>query len=166
MGMVETIRAQVAAIDKGQPVANVQSLEEVVNASMAAPRFRTRTLGAFAASALLLATVGIYGVVAYSVSQRSRDIGIRIALGAQPNQVLFLILRQGLMLALAGVAAGIPAAFGLARLTESLLFQVSPFNPLTYLGIGAILTAVALAASYFPARRATRVDPIEVLRYE
>ena len=164
--MADAVRAQVTALDPSQMVADVHSLDDVVDAAKAEPRFRTDILGVFAALALLLAALGIYGVVAYAVSQRSRDIGIRLALGAQPRQVLFLVLRQGLFLALAGVAIGTPSALVLARLIRSMLFEVSPFSPLTYSGITVSLVAVALAASYLPARRATRVEPVEVLRYE
>ena len=166
MNLAPAVRAQFRDLDSNQPITDVKLLETVVNASVSRPRFRTLLLGLFAMLALVLATVGIYGVIAYSVSQSRHDIGIRLALGAQPGDVLRLILRQGLLLAMAGSAAGIPAAFALVRFVSSFLFEVSPFSPTIYVGIAALLTVVALLASYVPARRATRLDPISVLRSE
>ncbi|MEO7144280.1 MAG: ABC transporter permease, partial [Bryobacteraceae bacterium] len=158
------IRMQIHDVDRNEPVTDLQTLDHVIDESVVRPRFRTVLLGLFAAIALALAAVGIYGVVSYTVNQQRHDIGIRIALGAQPRDIERLILRHGLLLALAGAAVGIPAALLLARLISSLLFQVSAFSPGVYLAIAAVLTAVALLASYVPARRATRVDPMAVLR--
>ncbi|MGH9668139.1 MAG: ABC transporter permease [Bryobacteraceae bacterium] len=164
--LIPAVREQFRAVDPEQPVTDIKLLDDVVQDSVARPRFRTLLLALFAAVALTLATVGIYGVVAYSVSQRRHDIGIRLAMGAQPRDVLHLILRQGLTLAVLGLAAGIPVSLVLARFLSGFLFEVSPFSPLMYGAIALLLTGVALLASYIPARRATRVDPIAVLRQE
>jgi putative ABC transport system permease protein len=137
-----------------------------VDATLAQPRFQTLLLGLFSGLALTLAAVGIYGVISYSVIQRTHEIGIRMSLGAQPGQVLRLVMGQGAKLALAGIAVGIAAALALTRLMRSLLFEVNPADPLTFAAIAALLVAVALAACYIPARRAMRVDPMTALRYE
>jgi putative ABC transport system permease protein len=133
---------------------------------VARPRFQSVLLASFAGLALLLAAIGIFGVMSYSVAQRSHEIGIRVALGAQRYQVLRLVVGQGLLLALIGIAAGLAGALALTRYLRSLLFEVSPTDPWTFVGVPVILCAVAVAASYFPARRAARVDPIVALRYE
>lgn len=123
-------------------------------------------LGVFAALALILSSIGIYGVVSYITGQRTHEIGVRMALGAQQGDVMKLVLGQGAKMALAGVAIGLGAAFGLTRLMSKMLFNVSPTDPLTLIGVSLILTGVALAACYIPARRAIRTDPIVALRYE
>jgi putative ABC transport system permease protein len=141
-------------------------MDDVVSGSVAQPRFASQILGVFAVLALVLAAVGLYGLIAYTVTQRTHEIGIRMALGAAPRDVLKLVLGQGLKLALAGAAIGIAGAFALTRLMQGLLFQVSATDPVTFIAVTALLTIVALVASYLPARRAMRVDPMIALRYE
>jgi predicted permease len=160
------IRAQTHNIDPGLPVTNVETLPHAINASVAEPRFRTLLLAIFGAIALVLATVGIYGVISYSVSRRTREIGVRMALGASPASLRRLVLGESAKLALFGLAVGLPAALASARLLSSMLFAVTASDPLTFISVAALLTIVALAAAYFPARRAMRVDPITALRCE
>jgi len=159
-------RKQVQAIDPDQPVTALQSLDGILADSVALPRFRTLLLGVFAAVALLLAAVGLYGVMSYSVVQRRQEIGIRMALGAGRSTVLGLVLRQAMALAACGVALGVAGAFPLSKVTETLLFEVEPRDLPTFAAVPAALLLVALAAAIIPAWRATRVDPIEALRYE
>jgi putative ABC transport system permease protein len=151
-------------MDPTLPVANVRSMDEVVAAALATPRLTGLLLGAFAAIALALAAVGIYGVLAYLVSQRTQEIGIRLAIGADRSEVLRMILRQGLTLAVGGVAVGVAAAFLLTRLMQTLLYEVQPADPLTFLVVPMILLLVSLIASYLPALRATKVSPLIALR--
>jgi putative ABC transport system permease protein len=160
------IRQAVKSIDKDLPVTDVESFPEAVGASIAQERFRTLLLGSFSAIALLLATVGLFGVISYSVSQRTHEIGIRMSLGAKPRDVLRLILGQGGKLAVLGLSVGTVAALLLTRLLSGLLYGVSPTDPLTFVAVVLVLLGVALAASYLPARRAMRVDPIVALRHE
>src|SRR5690242_4085880 len=160
------LRSALAEIDRNQPLVKVRTMEDNISANAAQPRFRTWLLGIFAALALLLAAVGIYGVMSYSVTQRINEIGIRIALGARPGDVFRIIVGEGLRLALAGVAVGVCVAFAMTRTLRSFLYGISASDPLTYIATAAALTLVAIAACYFPARRATRVDPIVALRYE
>jgi len=134
--------------------------------SIAQPRFQTGLLNLFGAVALLLAACGIYGVLAYAVTQRQREIGIRMALGAQKRNVLSLVIGQGMKLALAGVVLGIAAALALTRVLRTLLYGVEPGDPLTFAGVSLLLVGIALFACWLPARRAARVDPMEALRYE
>ena len=158
--------AQVRSLDPQLAVANIRTMTEVISSSVAGPKFNTFLLGAFAGAALLLAAIGIYGVLAYSVSQRTHEIGVRMALGAQRAGVMRLILTEGTRLALLGTGIGTVAALFLMRLMSSLLYGVSPLDPLTFIAVAVVLTAAALAACYIPARRATRVDPMVALRYE
>ncbi len=159
-------RNEIRSLDAELPVTNVRTMNEVFAGSVARPRFYMVLLGLFAGLALVLTVVGLYGVVSYSVSQRIHEIGIRMALGAAQPEVMRLVLRQGLRLALAGTAIGFAAAVLLTRLLRSILFGVRPTDPLTFAGVALLLTATALLASYIPARRATKVDPMVALRYE
>ena len=164
--LTSAIRGAVQSIDKDQPIANVASMEEILSRSVGEPRFRTVLLGVFAALALVLAAIGIYGVMSYTVARRTHEIGIRMALGARSKDTLMLIVGQGLSLALIGVGVGLAGAFGLTRLLSSLLFGVSPTDLSTFVVIALLLTGVAAMACFIPALRATRVDPMRALRHE
>jgi len=160
------LRAAVHEIDPKQPIARVRTMEDVVNISVKQPRFVMTLLAGFATLALLLAAVGIYGVMSYSVTQRTQELGIRMALGAHPRDVATLVLNEGMRLALAGVVLGIAAALVLTRFLRTLLFEVRSTDPLTFAAVCGLLGAIALVAILIPARRATRVDPMVALRYE
>ncbi len=160
------VRRIVAEVDKSAPVSEVKTMEHIVDESVTQPRFNLFLLGLFGGIALLLSAAGIYGVTAYSVTQRTHEFGIRMALGAQVGDVLKMILGQGMLLIIAGIAVGLVASFALTRLMKSLLFGVSVTDPLTFVAITLLLTLVALLACYIPARRATKVDPLVALRYE
>ena len=166
LSMANTLRRAVQTVDPDMPLFNVASMEQLVYKSVASPRFNALLLACFAALALTLAVVGIYGVMSYSVAQRTHEIGIRIALGAQQEDVLKLVVSQGLRLTLIGEVAGILGALGLTRFLSSLLYSVKPSDPLTFVVVSLGLAGVALLASYVPARRATKVDPMAALRYE
>jgi putative ABC transport system permease protein len=166
MMQASALRNALAEIDPNQPLVKVRTMEENMATTVAQPRFRTWLIGIFAALALVLAGVGVYGVMSYTVTQRTNEIGIRVTLGAQPEDVFRIVVGQGLRLALAGVGAGILGALALTRLLQRFLYGVSAYDPLTFGAVAVILTLVAVAASFFPARRATLVDPMVALRYE
>jgi putative ABC transport system permease protein len=159
-------RAEVQALDKELPIFEVRTLDQYLSGAMANPRFNAILLLLFASLALLLTAVGLYGVISYSVTQRTREIGIRRALGAQPHDVLKLVVKQGMKLTLIGVALGLCGALMLTRLLQTLLFDVSATDPLTIAVIALLLTFVALLACWVPARRAAKVDPMTALRFD
>jgi putative ABC transport system permease protein len=158
------VRTAIRAVDSNQPVFNIFTLRRIAGDSLARHRFSMLLLGMFAMAALALAAVGIYGLISYSIAQRTHEIGIRIALGAQPGDVLKLVIGQGMRLTLIGVAAGLAAALALTRLMETLLFGISATDWATFAEIASLLAAVALLACWIPARRATKVDPVIALR--
>jgi ABC-type antimicrobial peptide transport system permease subunit len=160
------VQKEVAAVDPEQPAYQIRTMDEVVEGSLVGRRLAMLLLSIFSGAALLLAAVGIYGIMAYWASQRSNEMGIRRALGAQKGDVLGLVVGQGVKLTLIGVGIGIIGALALTRSLSSLLYGVKPTDPPTFIAVSLILTAVALVASYIPARRATRVDPMVALRYE
>jgi putative ABC transport system permease protein len=164
--LIAAVREEVLAVDSEQPVTNFQTLSEVIAETTAPRRFNTFLVGGFAVLALLLAVLGIYSINAYVVTQRTAEIGIRMALGAGPGDVLALVMKRGLALAFAGVCMGLVAALGLTRLLQSLLFDVSPTDPLTFFIVASVFMLAAMLASYFPARRAARVNPLLAIRHE
>jgi putative ABC transport system permease protein len=164
--LIASIQNEIRTASGGLPVAHIETMDEVVKDSTSRTNFDMTLLSIFAGVALLLAAIGIYGLMAYSVQQRTQEIGIRMALGASAANVLGMVVRQGMTLAMIGIVLGLGAALGLARLIASLLFGVTPRDPVVFFGVGIILTMVALAATYVPARRATRVNPVVALRYE
>jgi putative ABC transport system permease protein len=164
--LASAVREQVRAIDPNIPVVDVMSMEQRLAKSIAPRRFQTRLFGLFAAVALVIATVGIYGVISYSINQRTHEIGIRMALGAQTSDVLWIVIRRGMALTLIGAAMGLAAALALTHVMKNLLFEVSPNDPATFALIVLLMTSVAMIASYIPARRATKVDPLQALRHD
>jgi putative ABC transport system permease protein len=166
LSLVSTIRHQIHFVDPDLPLANVATMEDLIDNSFKPQRFNAFLMGLFAALALLLAVVGLYGVLSYMVVQRRHEIGVRLALGAQSRSVVILFLRQGLRLTLLGMAIGLAGAYGLMRLLERLLFGVSATDLPTFISVAMLLAAVALLACWIPARRATKVDPMVVLRCE
>jgi putative ABC transport system permease protein len=164
--LTSIVRGAIKSVDKDQLIWEVKTMNERISQSVAPRRFQMTLLGVFAALALVLASIGIYGVMSYAVTQRTHEIGLRMALGAQTRDVLRLVVGQGMMLAGIGIVAGLAAALALTRVMASLLYGVSATDPMTFAGIALLLSAVALLACYIPARRATRVDPMIALRYE
>ena len=160
------VRRAVRALDPTLPVANIRTMDDVVAATLSAPRFTGMLLGVFAGLALALSAIGIYGVLSYVVSRRTREIGIRVAIGAGRAQVLGLVLGSGVGLSLVGIVIGLAVAASLSRLMSTLLHDVKPGDPATFAAVAVILTAVAVAASLVPAWRATRVDPVRALKAE
>src|SRR5262245_6388754 len=162
--LVNTLRAQILAADRGALVTSPQSMKELLSRSVAARRFNAQLLAIFAGLALLLAGVGVYGVMNYSVAQRTRELGVRMALGASRGDVLRLVIRQGMTLTIIGIAIGLGTAFLLTRALKGMLFGVSATDPLTFTLIAALNVRMALLACYIPARRAAKVDPMIALR--
>ena len=163
-GYVNGIRAQVSSIDPQQSVFGFRTMEALVTASGAARRFQTALVATFGALALILAAIGIYGVMGYMVTQRRREIGVRLALGARPRDVVMMVLRNGLWLTLAGVVVGLVGTFAISRVLSGFLYGVSALDPVTYIAMMAVLVGVAIVAAYRPSRRAATVDPLVVLR--
>jgi putative ABC transport system permease protein len=160
------VRREVQALDPNLPAFHVMSLADNIDISLFPSRFGAVLLGVFGFLALLIASIGIYGVMSYGVSERTHEMGIRMALGARAGDVLRLVISQGMWLALIGVAIGAGLAWGVTRMVKSYLYDVSVTDPLTFIGIALLLIGVALLACYVPARRATKVDPLKALRYE
>jgi len=160
------LRGAVSSIDRACPIDRIETMEQLVSGSVAQPRFRTLILAAFSMLALAMASMGIYGVMNYLVIQRTREFGIRLSVGATQTDVLRLVLGKAAALIGAGTCLGLAGSALLVRLIAKLLFETSPLDPLTFVTVPILLAAVALAASYLPARWATRVDPVEALRYE
>jgi putative ABC transport system permease protein len=164
--LIASVRQQLKAVDADQPIYSIRTMNDIRAESVAPERLNLTLLSLFAGIALVLAIVGIYGVMSYSVTQRTHEIGIRMAIGAQPRDVFKMVIGQGMTLALIGVAFGLIGAFGLTRLMTTMLFGVEPTDPATFVVIAALLTGVALVACYIPGKRATKVDPVVSLRYE
>jgi putative ABC transport system permease protein len=166
MQLVAPVRNELATIDKDQPIHSFKTLVATVSDMVAPQRFTTVLLATFAGLSALLSAIGIYGVVSYSVSQSVREIGVRMALGAQRSDVLMMVIGQGMTLTAAGVTLGIVGSYGLTRLMTTLLFEVKPTDGITFATVAVALVIVALVACYLPARRATKIDPLVALRYE
>jgi putative ABC transport system permease protein len=164
--MVGALKSQIQEIDKDLPIADVMTMGKLLSESVSGRRFNMLLLTIFAAVALVLAAVGIYGVMSYVVTQRTHEIGIRMALGARGADVLRMVIWRGMSLTLAGVTLGVAAALALTRVIRNLLYEVSPTDPVTFASIALLFVGVALIASYIPARRATKVDPLQALRHE
>ena len=166
MKLAAPIRAELAAIDKDQPIHSFHALEEQVSEMIAPQRFTATLMSGFAALAALLGAIGIYGVMSYTVAERTREIGVRMALGAKTGNVMRMVLRRGMVPAVAGVMIGLAASVALSRVISGLLFNVRPTDPATLVAITLLLLAVALASCFIPAWRATKVDPLVALRHE
>jgi predicted lysophospholipase L1 biosynthesis ABC-type transport system permease subunit len=166
LAAVPTVRTELAAIDRELPIADIHTMDEVVGRSIAERRFTMLLLASFAAVAVLLAAIGVYGVLAYLIGQRTQEIGVRLALGAAPDDVVRLFLREGTTLAGVGLVAGVAGALAATRALSTLLFGVTTTDPVTFAGVAGAVGLVALVASYIPAKRASRVDPMSALRMD
>ena len=164
--LVGHVRTELKAIDSGVPLTKIRTMEDVVDDTVAGRRFNMLLVSLFATLALVLTTIGLYGSVSFWVSQRTREIGIQMALGANRGDVILQVIRQGLKLVLLGVVIGLVGAFTLTRFLAHLLFGITPGDPGTFVGVVSLLLAVALLACYIPAYRAAKIDPMEALRYE
>jgi putative ABC transport system permease protein len=164
--LVSAIRAEIRAVEPGLAVGRVQTMEEILSGAVAGPRFNLTLLGAFAGLAVGLAALGVYGTIAYFVSQRRNEIGLRMALGAQSTTVLHYVLVRGMTPVALGLALGVPGALAAARALRTMLYGLGPADPMTYVSATLLLVLVASAACYLPARRAARIDPMEALRHE
>jgi putative ABC transport system permease protein len=164
--LARTASETIWSVDKDLPVFGVTTMNDVLAASVAQRRFSMSLLGGFAVLALLMAAIGLYGVLSYSVSQRMHEMGLRMALGANARDLMRLVVGQGIRVVLTGIVAGLLASFAATRLLAGMLFEVSPLDPFTFATTAVVLVAAALLASFVPARRATRVDPMVALRYE
>jgi len=162
--ITSAVREQISSVDPDQPVTSIQTVDELMDSSRAQPRFTMVLLGVFSATALTLAIIGIYGVLAYSVAQRRHELGVRLALGATSADILRMVVGQGLVLAVTGIAIGLVAALLLTKLMSSMLYRVGTRDPAAFALAPLVFLCIALLASYLPARRATKVDPIEALR--
>jgi ABC-type antimicrobial peptide transport system permease subunit len=160
------LRTELASLDRNLPLANLMTMSERMGESVGEQRFRTQLLSSFAGFALVLACIGLYALMSYSVSQRTREIGIRIALGGRPREILALVIRQALVLSCIGLVVGLIAASVLTRAMRALLFDITPGDPISFAVALGVLAGVAMLASYIPARRATKIDPLAALRYE
>jgi ABC-type antimicrobial peptide transport system permease subunit len=166
MAILPAVRAEIRAIDPALPLTNVLTMEEVIGASAAAHQFNTTLVGLFGVLALVLAAIGIGGVLATSVARRTREFGVRLALGAEPESLIRMVMRQAFGLAAVGLAAGLPAAWLLSRVMSSLLFDVSPRDPLTFAAVIGVIAGVTAIAGFTPAWRASKVEPVTALRVE
>ncbi len=164
--MIPALRLAIWSVDKDAPITEVYTMDQLVGLNAAEPKFQALLLGSFGAFGLILAMVGIYGIISYGVTQRTHEIGIRMALGAHPGNVLRMVIREGMVLAGAGIVLGIAGALALGRVLESVLFQIKPTDPATFVSVAILLAVVSATACYVPARRAMRVEPMEALRYE
>ena len=166
LSLVAAVKNQIQTIDKDLPIDEAKTMQQLLAESVSGRRFNMLLLSVFALVALVLALVGIYGVMSYTVTQRTHEIGIRVAIGAQSRDVFRMVIGQGMILAMIGVAFGLVGAFALTRLMTSMLFGVEPTDPATFISITALIIVVALVACYIPGRRAAKVNPLEALRYE
>jgi putative ABC transport system permease protein len=162
--LASALRRRIADADSDQPLTEIQTMDERLESALASPRFTMLLIGAFSATAFVLAAIGIYGVIAYSVAQRTQELGIRIALGAKRRDILLLVIGNALALTLAGVVIGLAGSVALTRVMSAMLYKTSATDPVIFVSSAALFLAVALTASYLPARRATRIDPTEALR--